>query len=456
MCLTLKDLKELALQEGLIIQGRKRDLALGLEEQLNRQIVVDYLAEKDVTDRYLQPYLANPKSLKQFIWAETRRLELYAKWVAKVECQKEEPPRRKFTPIEDYEEERHYDPMAPDPYEPGILDPVKIREYAEQHPTEIRLVKKFWDSNCDAILRELVEQYAWYIARFICDAIEEYLPPQVLQSFVDDCSKHRTSNWSWTLKKIAEVRILELGINIPKPRVIDCAGCGITFSEWSIEWPIRERVNQRILFCKKCYQVACFHYGRATAGPLDKQEMLKRLNDLAGVLETIPTVSYMKKPDLASLSDDKLIEVVRTLLKTPSYSDYVEQFGSWYQALIDAGVLQEGTQKTSRGYRCIANDGHECFSIPEKTIDDWLSKRGISHEKEPSYPYDTRLNPTGFRADWLVGDILIEYAGMMDDPDYAAKMQVKQELARRYDVPLIILELEDLLTLDTKLGNLVS
>ena len=455
-CLTVRNLKQFAADEGVKVYGRKSEMAQMLVQQVSGNRIADYLATQGITDRYLQLNVSRQKSLKRYVWAEIHRIELYANWIEHVECLKMPPREHIGLPQTSFTRDSYFkhDPMMPDPYEPGNLDPVKIKEYARNHPTEIKLVQKIWDNNCDAILRKLVKKYAWYAARFIDDAIEEYLPSPVLQSFVDDCVAHGTSNWNWVLTYAGEFRILELGLNIPEPRLLTCAGCKTQFREWSIEWPIRERVNQQILFCKSCYQVACFHNARATTKSLGKKDMLVRLANLAEALETVPTVTYMQKPDLATLSNSQQIKVVRALLEMPSYADYIEQFDTWFQALNQAGVLQDGVQKTSRGYRCIANDGHECNSIPEKTIDDWLSMRGIKHEKEPFYPYDSHLNPSGLRADWQVGKTLIEYAGMMNIPEYAAKMYTKQELASKYDLPLIILEPEDILLLEERLSSL--
>ena len=67
------------------------------------------------------------------------------------------------------------------------------------------------------------------------------------------------------------------------------------------------------------------------------------------------------------------------------------------------------------------------------------------------------MNPSGrMRSDWKVGDVFIEYAGLMDDPEYAAKMETKRELAAESHVPLIVVEPKDMLNLDRKLGRLVS
>jgi len=85
-----------------------------------------------------------------------------------------------------------------------------------------------------------------------------------------------------------------------------------------------------------------------------------------------------------------------------------------------------------------------------------LSAHNIRHEKEPHYPYHVHLNVSGMRADWKVRDILIEYAGMMNEPSYAAKIKAKQELAKEFRVSLIILEPNDIFDLNIKLKSLIA
>jgi len=60
------------------------------------------------------------------------------------------------------------------------------------------------------------------------------------------------------------------------------------------------------------------------------------------------------------------------------------------------------------------------------------------------------------RADWRVGSIFIEYAGLLDEPEYAAKMETKQELAREFSLTLIVLDPKDVLNLNRKLKQLLG
>ena len=79
----------------------------------------------------------------------------------------------------------------------------------------------------------------------------------------------------------------------------------------------------------------------------------------------------------------------------------------------------------------MANDGHVCLSIGEKTTDDLMYAAGIAHTKEPSYP-EGRM-----RADFKIGSALVEYFGLAGDPDYNAKIGLKRALAVQHGVALI-------------------
>jgi len=125
---------------------------------------------------------------------------------------------------------------------------------------------------------------------------------------------------------------------------------------------------------------------------------------------------------------------------------------SWFKAMYDSGCLPEGSMATTRGIKCIANDGHECSSLDEKTIDDFLNANQITHEKEPYYPGHTVLNPnTRLRADWKVESTLIEYFGLTGNSAYDEKTTRKLQLAAETGITLIPLFPEDVIDLKTTL-----
>jgi hypothetical protein len=127
-------------------------------------------------------------------------------------------------------------------------------------------------------------------------------------------------------------------------------------------------------------------------------------------------------------------------------------FGS-NAAYLDKAGLFEG-RATQGGYRSISSDGHVCLSLGERSICEFLSGLGIPHSKEPRYPTHATLNPNGlFRADFQVGEWLVEFAGRMSVPEYAARMQDKRKIAKEHGLNLLVLEPKDLLELVTKMKS---
>jgi hypothetical protein len=162
------------------------------------------------------------------------------------------------------------------------------------------------------------------------------------------------------------------------------------------------------------------------------------LNRLYDVFQHIGRVPTQTLADLvyACRSHDEILELVRLLRLTRNAEGYKSEFGSFLAALIEAGILPEGSRKMVIGTMVLADDGHVCLSIAEKEIDDYLTAHPIAHDKEVPYPA-SRL-----RADWEVFDsserrVFIEYFGLMNNPDYARKAGQKIELAGRHDIELI-------------------
>lgn len=118
------------------------------------------------------------------------------------------------------------------------------------------------------------------------------------------------------------------------------------------------------------------------------------------------------------------------------YSVARKHFGNWNNAIITAGFKPNPVMFADR---CIAIDGHSCDSIAEKLIDDYLFKRGISHERSISYPEGK------YTADFRIGTKWIEYFGLAGEHRrYDELRAIKQRLARKYKLMLIQLYPKDL------------
>jgi len=133
-----------------------------------------------------------------------------------------------------------------------------------------------------------------------------------------------------------------------------------------------------------------------------------------------------------------------------------ELFGSWAHLLEKSGLLS-ARQRGRGGHQSIASDGHHCLSLGERAICEFLTKNGMTHEKEPMYPHHAVLNPNGLlRGDFLVNGMIIEFAGMMSNSEYAERMAEKQKLAKALKIGWMKLEassLNDLSSMLEKIQN---
>jgi len=205
-------------------------------------------------------------------------------------------------------------------------------------------------------------------------------------------------------------------------------------------------------FCAPCLKSTIY---RGTGNQaLSREQTLEYLRDLTHVLQQIPHQGFGEGiDDFHDMDSQQILAVLQVLQRKPRVNRVKELFGSWLQALIEAGVLDEDARRTSRGTQCVAKDGHVCFSLGERTIDDFLHARGITHDKEPSYP------ETNYRADFAVNGILIEYFGLQGDPEYDNKIKEKQEICKKYDTSLISIYASDLVNitrLESKLRIILS
>jgi hypothetical protein len=236
-------------------------------------------------------------------------------------------------------------------------------------------------------------------------------------------------------------RALELGAHklvslLPEWRI--CPICANEFHETStrakyLGW------NQ-LDICQPCLDESLH---RGETDDLSRDEIAQYLRDLAELLERIPPLNFgvpsAKASNLIGLSTGQRMKILMLLRKRPTMSLVRYHFSSWFQALVEAGVLGSDAKRNSMGTTCVAKDGHLCLSIAEKTIDDFLSQRGIVHARE--VPYGSGK----FRADFVIRETVIEYFGLMDRSDYQLKAETKMEFCKRESIPFIAIYPEDLI-----------
>jgi hypothetical protein len=257
--------------------------------------------------------------------------------------------------------------------------------------------------------------------------------------------------WDNAVRYCTRAEALGLARNIRKPHRKQCPLCQLYFTEDSLPHPLVKRLGiERLDFCAPCLK-GCVLQGSGN-NFAEEGEILDFIRHLTVILEKIPSQSFGEgMDDLIDLAYDKRVELLGLLEHKPSAKRVRAVFGSWLKALSEAGVLLDGTRETPRGTQTLALDGHVCLSLGEKTIDDYLYKRGIIHEKEPKYP------ESNYRADFLVGDVFIEYFGLAGESNYDAKIEEKKRICAARGIKLIGLYPSDLVAisrLESRLSSL--
>lgn len=233
-----------------------------------------------------------------------------------------------------------------------------------------------------------------------------------------------------------------------------CRLCSVNFwPQMVVEWPSRVPPD----YCGICLEMAFssstdFFRLMSYSNKERKQNFVSGIKMFSDFFGFIPAVGTTKRRLITQLrrtgvSGEDLDLTLMASALLPWHETAKKLFGSWAHLLEEAQLL-EHQQRGRGGHRSFASDGHLCLSMGERAICEFLTRKSISHTKEPLYPQDDKLNPhSGLRGDFLVGSIFIEFAGMMDNKEYAGRMNQKKKLAKIKKIPWIKIEgsgLEDL------------
>lgn len=317
--------------------------------------------------------------------------------------------------------------------------------YAEQLPTESEYAKnkfilRWWTSAHDQLLLDAIQELHWIWFWSITDRILAITPPAKIERWKQTdpiCSRYA---WYNVIMNFAAARAKERGYysRIRKPGSRRCAACGTIFQEDTLPPSAVNHLGiDRIDICFQCVRQGFYN---ASGDRLGRQGIMTWIRDVVNELGTIPSQNQFDSlASISALSSAERAVFVRLAKRRPSAARVKSIFGTWLNALVQAGILQDGVRETARGTQALARDGHVCLSLGEKTIDDYLFKHGIPHSREPRYP------GSDYRADFKVGMYLVEYFGLSGDSEYDQKAEVKRALAKEHGIELIELYPNDLL-----------
>jgi hypothetical protein len=228
----------------------------------------------------------------------------------------------------------------------------------------------------------------------------------------------------------------------------NCIFCGEPFSILGLpEW----------LYCGSSGEDECCFHCPIVEFP-DKQQIFPKIREFVDLCGFIPNsdAGLSNYSFMSRIPSERRKDVIISFARMGRPKHVANLFGSWFEGLYLADALPGGVIVTKRGVKCKANDGHTCDSLAEQLIDNWLSEHGIVHVREPYYPENQDFNPSGLkRADWLAGNVYIEYFGLTGEATYDKKTETKLLMAREMNINLIPIYPLDLNSLDYVLKDLI-
>lgn len=316
-------------------------------------------------------------------------------------------------------------------------------------------ILEWWNAGYDELIKEEVKKWAWDWSCGITEVLTNAIPKETLDNWKKSdplCEKYA---WYNILMNFAAARAANKGflLNVRTPTRRHCLLCDSEFIENSLPSPLIRRLGiDNLICCAPCLSKIVFQNTGIDSST--EKEIKDYLLSLSRIISKVPNQGFGEGlNDLIGLEKNVLHNVLVLLQKKPKTSHITSTFGSWLNALIQSNVLEDGARKTARGIQTLAKDGHVCLSLGEKTIDDYLYSKGYVHSKEPRYPEGN------YRADFLVGNIFIEYFGLAGNEEYDAKTKLKKTMCKKHNIRLISIYPADLVSikkLENKLKPLIG
>jgi hypothetical protein len=142
---------------------------------------------------------------------------------------------------------------------------------------------------------------------------------------------------------------------------------------------------------------------------------------------------------------------IPTKKEVSSHKPYVRLFGSWNNAIKEAG-FKPNPVKFARKH--LSLDGHKCDSFAELIIDNWLYQNNIPHQIHIRYPNSP------MSSDFLIDEIRIEFIGLEGQlKKYDHLLKRKRDLTKKQNLKVIEIYPQDLFpknNLDKKLKFLLK
>jgi hypothetical protein len=146
------------------------------------------------------------------------------------------------------------------------------------------------------------------------------------------------------------------------------------------------------------------------------------------------------------------------LSSVPKFETFHDLFQSPRHFLHEAGLESLIPPDKSRGIKSISRCGHLCLSNGEREICEYFYEMEIVHTREPLYKELVRSTKDfgEMRGDFLVGNKVVEYAGLHGNAEYDTKMRLKSELAAKHGIDLLIIYPSDLANIGEEMFGVIQ
>lgn len=196
-------------------------------------------------------------------------------------------------------------------------------------------------------------------------------------------------------------------------------------------------------WCASCSET---YLGVWPTWPHTKETAIAALQHYVNVAGFVPTLWEATITVPYDVPDVQRDNVMAAKMALPYKGDLKRIGLNPWANYVDAAGFGGESQNQYRGTQTRAVDGHWCRSLFECEIDNFMTRNAIAHRPEPLWPTHPKYNASGRRrADWQLSDgTMVEAAGMMASPEYAAKMDDKKKLAAATGIPLMVILPQDL------------
>jgi hypothetical protein len=205
-------------------------------------------------------------------------------------------------------------------------------------------VLKWWTFEHDQLIARQIEKDRWLWYWGIVDEIVRNTPPETMNAWRQEDPLCPRYAWHNVLMYFAAARAQSLGLTkkIKEPKRKICPLCDKAFVEDSLPVPLVERLGIGHLdFCAPCLRDTVLQGSGSDS--LSEEAVLNYLRDLADVLKRVPNQNFGEGvEDLHGYDSEERLAILKVLKGKPTLDRVKELFGSWLEALVEAGVLDDG------------------------------------------------------------------------------------------------------------------